>query len=128
MLEVLDEQDQPCSFGTPGRIVITPFYNSAQPLVRYEQGDVGVLGEVCPCGRTLPVLQKILGRVEPIWKFPDGMLIAPRLQHTLLREKMHALAYQIAQVAPMALEVRYIPTCQKRKARRGNYSATYRWK
>jgi phenylacetate-CoA ligase len=115
MLEVIDEQDRPCSFGTPGRIVITPFYNSAQPLVRYEQGDVGVLGEVCPCGRTLPVLQKILGRAEPIWKFPDGMLIAPRLRHTLLQEKMHALAYQIAHIAPMELEVRYIPTAKNAK-------------
>ncbi|HEX7109979.1 MAG TPA: hypothetical protein VF224_12135, partial [Aestuariivirga sp.] len=50
-----------------------------------------------------------------IWKFPDGMMVAPRLKHTLLKEKMHALAYQIAHVAPMELEVRYIPVDKNAK-------------
>jgi phenylacetate-CoA ligase len=109
LLEILDEQDQPCPPGKPGRIIITPFFNSAQPVIRYEQGDVGVLGETCDCGRTLPVLKSVLGRLDPIWRFPDGRDVAPKLGVKFLRESLNALAFQVAQVAPMILEVRYVP-------------------
>ena len=108
-LEIVDEHDQPCSPGKPGRIIITPFFNSAHPLIRYEQGDIGVLGETCGCGRTLPVLKSILGRLDPIWRFPDGRGLVPRVSAKFMREKLNALAFQIAQIAPLIVEVRYIP-------------------
>ncbi len=48
-----------------GRLVVTDLRNHAMPFVRYEIGDAGAAGgeELCPCGRTLPLLGGLEGRV-----------------------------------------------------------------
>lgn len=61
-VEVLDEDGQPCGAGQTGRVVVTPLFNYAQPLLRYALGDYAVAGDRCSCGRGLPVLDRILGR------------------------------------------------------------------
>jgi len=61
-VEVLDEEGAPCSPGQTGRVVVTPLFNYAQPLIRYQLGDYAVVGSACACGRGLPVLERILGR------------------------------------------------------------------
>jgi phenylacetate-CoA ligase len=46
-----------------GEIVITHLGTADFPFVRYRTGDMGVLGgEVCACGRGLPVLKEVQGR------------------------------------------------------------------
>ena len=54
--EILDENNQPCSTGKAGRVVVTPLHNFQTPLVRYDTGSYAKWGEPCDCGRTLPVL------------------------------------------------------------------------
>jgi len=44
LVEILDEAGLPAAPGAPGRVVITPFYNTAQPLIRYEIGDIATAG------------------------------------------------------------------------------------
>jgi phenylacetate-CoA ligase len=58
LVEVLDEKGRPCGPGETGRMVLTPLHNFAMPLIRYDVGDYGVVGEPCPCGRGLPVLTR----------------------------------------------------------------------
>jgi phenylacetate-CoA ligase len=58
--EVLDEQDKPCSAGQTGRVVVTPIQNFQTPLIRYDTGHLAEVGKPCACGRTLPVLERIL--------------------------------------------------------------------
>ncbi len=72
LIEVLDEHGNPCAIGEPGRIVVTTLQNFSAPLIRYAIGDYGVLGERCACGRTLPTLDKILGRQRNMLRTPDG--------------------------------------------------------
>lgn len=62
MVEILDENGKPCLPGELGRVVLTSLHNFAMPLIRYEIGDYATLGERCPCGRGLPVLERIVGR------------------------------------------------------------------
>jgi phenylacetate-CoA ligase len=108
MIEVIDDRGQPCPIGAPGRIVVTPFLNSAQPLIRYEQGDVGVLGPPCACGRTLPVLAEIRGRTINMFRYADGRRDVPKVPDSL-RLELGAFTWQFVQTSMTEVVVRYVP-------------------
>jgi len=72
LLEILDEADKPLPPGQIGRLVITTLHNLAMPLLRYELGDYAAFGAACPCGRSLPVLDRIVGRRRNMIRLPDG--------------------------------------------------------
>lgn len=76
LVEVVDlDTGQPVQ-GRPGRILVTLLTNRAMPLIRYEIGDVGVLGTApCACGRPSPLLEKVLGRSSDFILTPDGRLV-----------------------------------------------------
>lgn len=108
LVEVLDEEDQPCAAGQAGRVIVTPFYNFAQPLIRYEQGDLAILGAPCKCGRSLRVIEEIVGRQEHLFHFPGIGKRAITMNYDLL-EQFGVRQWQIAQVGPLSIEVRYVP-------------------
>lgn len=63
--------------GEPGLIVVTDLMNKAMPFVRYKVEDVGVpLGGSCSCGRGLPLMEKIAGRVADFLIKRDGTKVA----------------------------------------------------
>jgi phenylacetate-CoA ligase len=72
LVEVLDGNQRPCRPGEVGRVVVTPLHNFAMPLLRYELGDLAEVGPPCPCGRTLPVLRRVLGRTRDMLILPSG--------------------------------------------------------
>jgi phenylacetate-CoA ligase len=109
LVEVLDESGAPCPPGGLGRIVATPLHNFAMPLIRYEVGDLAEVGAPCPCGRGLPVVTRIAGRVRNMLRLPDGGLVWPRLSEGTYREIAPIRQYQVAQVGPETLEVRLVP-------------------
>ncbi len=78
ILEVLDEEGRPCQPGEVGRVVVTDLHNFAMPIIRYELGDYAVAGGACPCGRTLPVLERVLGRSRNMMIRPSGERFWPR--------------------------------------------------
>lgn len=81
-LELLDDAGAPVEPGSPGRVVVTPIYNTAMPLVRYDIGDFAEAIEgPCPCGRTLPRLRRIMGRSRQMFRFADGSVRWPNV-HT----------------------------------------------
>lgn len=108
LLEILDAEDQPCAVGQPGRIVVTPFLNSAQPLIRYDLGDIGIAGGPCACGCNLPVLAEVSGRIYTMFHYPGGRMDMPKVPDALRRE-LRAITWQFAQVRPDTVEVRYLP-------------------
>jgi phenylacetate-CoA ligase len=56
-----------------GNLVMTELNNSGMPIIRYRMGDVGILSEgACSCGRGLPVLKEISGRLLDSVRTPDG--------------------------------------------------------
>jgi phenylacetate-CoA ligase len=77
LVEILDEQGRPCAPGQLGRVVLTPLHSFAMPLIRYAIGDYAEVGAPCPCGRGLPVLQRIPGRQRNRVVLPDGHRIWP---------------------------------------------------
>ncbi|EEB76954.1 hypothetical protein GPB2148_258 [marine gamma proteobacterium HTCC2148] len=63
-VEILNDDNEPCAQGEVGRVVITDFFNTAMPLIRYDIGDLAAWGE-CPCGKIdFPAFSTILGKIR----------------------------------------------------------------
>jgi len=64
--------------GERGNITYTSLVNYAMPLIRYDVGDVGIpSNEQCPCGRGLPLIKIIEGRVGDFIITSDGKIFPP---------------------------------------------------
>jgi phenylacetate-CoA ligase len=75
-VEVVDFETGQRIWDRPGRVLVTLLTNYAMPLIRYDVGDVGILTEdYCPCGRSAPLIKKVLGRSSDFVVSPYGRLI-----------------------------------------------------
>ena len=108
LIEIVDDDGNSCTPGQTGRVLVTSIHNFAQPIIRYEQGDLAVFGGPCGCGRTLAVIQKIVGRQTDMFRFPGGVRISPNLPRNF-GETIGAKYWQVAQVGTLTVEVRYVP-------------------
>lgn len=104
-LELLDERGQPCAPGTLGRVVITVLHNFATPLIRYDIGDYAEAGEPCDCGRNLPVIRRIVGRVRNMLRLPDGSLRHPRFGEAQFGSIAPVRQFQVVQKTLQDIEV-----------------------
>jgi phenylacetate-CoA ligase len=96
--------------GTSGDLVCTGLLNADMPLIRYRTGDRGALADepgICQCGRTLPVIGRIDGRVDDILYTMDGRSIG-RLD-PLFKGDLPIHEAQIIQEALDCVRVRYVP-------------------
>lgn len=107
-LEVLDAAGAPCTPGQVGRVVVTPLHNFAMPLLRYEIGDLAECGGACPCGRGLPVLNRIIGRSRAAVIMPDGTARAAFFGSKAFYKVPAIRQYQVAQTARHTIEVRLV--------------------
>ena len=76
-VELLPAGDDLCE------LVGTGFNNLAMPLIRYRCGDLvrpAPAGERCGCGRSFPLVERIVGRADDPVKLSDGRSIG-RLDH-----------------------------------------------
>ena len=79
LVEVLNEDNEPCAPGEIGRIALTALHNFAMPLIRYANRDYAEVGFPCPCGRGYPVLHRLLGRQRNMAIGGDGDRFWPNL-------------------------------------------------
>src|SRR5262245_32968401 len=67
----------PARPGEMGSLLITDLLNPAMPMIRYRIGDLGSwASQPCPCGRRLPLLQEVAGRVTDFLVGGDGRLVS----------------------------------------------------
>ena len=72
-LEIVDEKGKEVKPGKEGNIVITLLTNYTMPLIRYKIGDRGILSNKnSQCGRGLPLLEKVVGRIRGNFKNKFG--------------------------------------------------------
>jgi phenylacetate-CoA ligase len=77
-LEIVDEENRSVPSGSPGRVLVTTLENRLMPLVRYEIGDYAIASEKpCSCGRTLPRIERVMGRSVNLFRLDDGRLMSP---------------------------------------------------
>ena len=68
VVEILKD-GRPAKPGEMGEVVVTDLNNYCMPLIRYRLGDVAVAVDPkasCACGRGLPLIGKIEGRVQAL--------------------------------------------------------------
>ena len=104
-LELLDDRGQPCAPGTLGRVVITVLHNFATPLIRYDIGDYAEAGEPCDCGRNLPVIRRIVGRVRNMLRLPGGGMRHPRFGEAQFGSIAPVRQFQVLQKTLQDIEV-----------------------
>jgi phenylacetate-CoA ligase len=76
IVEVVDSQGRPVPPNEPGEIVVTDLYSREAPFLRYLTGDIGAMSSRrCPCGRALPLLERIEGRSNDAVVAPDGRIM-----------------------------------------------------
>jgi phenylacetate-CoA ligase len=72
--EILDDDGNPVGPGEEGWVVATGLHNYAQVLLRYNTADRAVRGrgQTCPCGRTLPLVERLVGRIDDCLCLENG--------------------------------------------------------
>jgi len=108
LVEVLDDAGQHCKPGEIGRVVITDLHNFATPLIRYEIRDYAEVGPLCPCGRGLPTLSRIMGRRRNMVTLPDGSKHWPLVGAYHYREIADIRQYQAIQHSLQDIEIRLV--------------------
>jgi len=97
-LEILDHHGKEVKPGEAGNIIVTLLTNYTMPLIRYKIGDVGILSEKdCPCGRELPLLKKVTGRISSRFKNKFGDFINAGLFYSLFYFKENIRQFQVVQ-------------------------------
>jgi phenylacetate-CoA ligase len=80
--------------GSVGEIVATNF-NRSYPMIRMATGDLSCLSnEACPCGRTGPLLKKIIGRMDQATKV-GGLFVHPWQADEVMARYPEVFKYQL---------------------------------
>ncbi len=111
VVEVLKD-GKPAAPGEIGEVVITDLNNYCLPFIRYRIGDLAEavdLSKPCPCGRGLPRLGKIEGRVQSIIVGSKGQYIPGTFFAHVLKDYDHALRqFQIVQTERGAITFKIV--------------------
>ena len=107
VLEVIDDQGRPAE---EGEAIFTSFHTHFMPLVRYQIGDRVRLSQAasCPCDRTWPLVEAILGRQEDTLLATSGARVG-RLDPVFKKMPASIVRSQIIQRERGEVEVLYVP-------------------
>jgi len=108
IFELISDEGRPARPGELGRVVVTPLFNRAMPLLRYETGDYAVRAKSNDCRVSPMALERIVGRQQNLFKLPDGRRIMPRLPGRVA-ERLALHRFKLFQKALGEVEFHYIP-------------------
>ncbi len=108
IVEVLKEDGSAAQPGETGRVVVTHLHNFASPLIRYDIGDFAEVGGACACGRGLPVLNRLIGRVRGMITLPNGDQFWPFFGNQKFNEIVDIRQYQVVQKTRDSLEMKIV--------------------
>jgi len=105
MLEFL-HNGAPVPAGEAGEMHVTCFHRMATPIVRYFTGDVAtIVDDNCPCGRGLPLMREIQGRVTDYILTPAGRHVSPHQIMGVLANTPGVAQYKVTQKEDFSIEV-----------------------
>ncbi len=109
VIEILRPDGSACELGEAGEVVATGLIRRGQPLIRFRLGDQAAWDpEPCPCGRQLPVLQEVFGRLEDVVEGPDGRRMVRF--HGIFVDLPHAREGQVIQETLHRIRVKVVPS------------------
>lgn len=108
VVEIIDDEGRACMPGQIGRVVVTTLHNFAMPLIRYEIGDLAEAGGPCACGRGLPVITRILGRMRNMLVLADGRRYWPSFGLRGLSTELGIRQHQLVQKSFDLIEARLV--------------------
>ncbi|HUT03893.1 MAG TPA: hypothetical protein VM163_08390 [bacterium] len=77
IVEIINDDGTPAGPGEEGRIIATGLHNKAFPLIRYDTMDYATpTDRICRCGRTLPLVERLTGRVDDRVQTADGRWVS----------------------------------------------------
>jgi phenylacetate-CoA ligase len=85
--------------GGPGELVVTDLHNYGMPFLRYKIGDLGVPSttNVCGCGRGLPMIDDVEGRLLDMILTPEGRMVPGEFFPHLVKEFSEIKKFQVVQ-------------------------------
>ena len=108
LIEILRPDGTPCEPGEVGEVVATCLMRTYQPLIRYRVGDAACWDDQpCPCGRGMPVIKVVTGRIEDVVIGPDGRRLVRF--HGIFVKQPHVREGQIVQEAIDLIRVKVVP-------------------
>ena len=109
IVEILRPDGSACAPGEVGEVVATCLFRSYQPLIRFRLGDLAAWdSEPCPCGRQMPVIKEVVGRIEDVVTGPDGRQLVRF--HGIFTDQPNIIEGQIVQETLTDFVVRLVPT------------------
>ena len=91
------DSDEPAEYGELGRIVITDLHNRAFPIIRYDNGDVGIMGPPDSYSNGYPILKKLYGRRFDVCYTTDNRPFSPMVIGRILKHYNDILQWQFIQ-------------------------------
>jgi phenylacetate-CoA ligase len=94
-----------------GKVLVTDLLNYSMPLIRYEIGDVAAWArqQSCPCGRGLPLLEDIRGRITDFIELRDGTRISGPALTLVIADMADVSQVQFVQKDAGLIELRVVP-------------------
>jgi phenylacetate-CoA ligase len=108
-VEILDRNNKPVRQGAWGRLIVTPLYNFAMPLIRYDTGDLVRAAAPCICGRNHLTIERGTGRPSNLFYLPQKKWFRPELDTAMMEELLDNSRWQLVQTAASAFELHYAP-------------------
>lgn len=89
-------------------LCITSLYNYAQPLIRYVNGDMGIISKPTIETNNRSIIKELFGRISDCFVKKDGTLLSGSFgPHMIFKMKLPVLKYQIIQKSLTEFEFRY---------------------
>lgn len=107
-VEILNDRDEPAEEGEIGRLVITDYFNTRSPLIRYDIGDMAAPA-TCPCGNVkMPAISQLIGKIRGALMHRDGRRIPFTHLSVALRDIPGMSQYQVIQHEMERFELRTV--------------------
>ncbi len=109
-LRIVDPEGRTVADGESGEVVVSNLVNRGTVVLNYRLGDLArMLPSGCRCGRTLPLMSFVEGRVsEWLWA-PSGELVHPQEVRALVEQDLGVLRYRVIQKGPAAFDLLAVP-------------------
>jgi phenylacetate-CoA ligase len=105
LVEFIDDEG-PVKSGRTGRVYVTSLDRRVNPMIRYFSGDVATpTDEECPCGRGLPLMKNVQGRIVDFILTEEGRHVSPWMVIRYLRSINGVENFKLIQKRDFSIEI-----------------------